>query len=103
VETAVASGLSPREIEAVAGSDPDLFAAYVEAIGEKWTTTEELLAGILELTHANYRVLLSIAGVKRGDIPKPYTVPRPGDERRGTKKKAATSSEFAGWIKARRS
>lgn len=105
VETAIALGLSPRELDAIADSEPDLFRALVAAGRDKWTTTDELLAGLYELTHANYRVLLSIAGAKKGDLPEPVKVPRPGDDSHGSMKKTktASSTEFAGWISARRS
>ena len=102
---AIALNLSPLEVEAVAAESPHLFETWSEALRERWTSTDELLAGILELTHANYRVLLSIAGAKKGDIPKPYSVPRPGADKKTKtekKKKIATSTEFAGWIQARR-
>lgn len=101
---AIATGLPPRELDAIADSSPELYDAFVKATGERWTTTDELLAGIYELTHANYRVLLSIAGAKKRDLPKPITVPRPGSEsaKKKTKKtKTANPGEFAEWIRKR--
>lgn len=107
VETAIALGISPRELDAIADSEPSLYDALVAGAREKWTTTDELLAGIYELTHANYRVLLAIAGTKKSDLPEPAKVPRPDSRDRAnmkkTKKTAASSTEFAGWISARRS
>lgn len=107
----ISSGLSPRELDEIAESDPALFSAIAEGVGTKWGTVEELLAALYELTHANYRVLLSLAGAKRSDIPKPVEVPRPeawqNKKASAKKKKAkseprATSSEFASWITSRR-
>ena len=97
---AVALGLSPRELDAIADSEPELLAELAVAVRERWTTETELLAGIYELTHANYRVLLSLAGAKKKDIPEPLRVPRPGGSS-APKKKAATPAEFAGWMKRR--
>jgi hypothetical protein len=99
---AVALGLSPRELDAIADSEPELLPELARALRDKWTTETELLAGIYELTHANYRVLLSIAGARKGDIPEPLRIPRPGGQpEQQTKKKAASSSEFAAWIRKR--
>lgn len=99
---AVALGLSPREIDAIADSEPELLTELVTAVREKWTTTDELLAGLIELTHANYRVLLSLAGAKKSDIPKPLSVPRPGAIEAPTKKKKiAGPAELSAWIQSR--
>lgn len=100
---AVALGISPRELDAIADSEPELFYELAVAVREKWTVETELLAGIYEMTHANYRTLLSLAGAKKSDIPKPVKIPRPGDESRPTKKKIASSPvEFASWIDQRK-
>lgn len=99
---AVALGLSPREVEAIADSDPATFSAMEIAAREKWSSTDELLAGILEMTHANYRVLLALAGVKKSDSPAPLKVPRPGRDREAVKKTVkATPKQLAGWIQRR--
>ena len=91
---------SPHAAAALPDSEPELYDALVEAARTKWTTTDELLAGIYELTHANYRVLLGIGGVKQRDIPKPLRVPRPGEAKQ-TKKKAS-GAELARWVRARK-
>jgi hypothetical protein len=96
---AVALGLTPSELDAIAISEPELFEALVRAVRDKWTPVEELLAGIYELTHANYRALLALGGVKERDLPKPVRVPRPGAAEPAKK---ASSSEFAQWIRRRR-
>lgn len=96
----VALGLSPRELDAIADSEPELYESLVRAIRDKWSTTDELLANLVELTQANMRVLLSLGGVKERDIPKPLRVPRPGDPVKAEKKKA-TATEFAAWIRRR--
>lgn len=98
---AVALGLSPRELEAIADSDPLLFETLHTASLEKWGATEELLAGIYELAHAQYRATLSLGGVKPGDMPEPIRVPRPGDRHKKQERKTATGSELRSWITKR--
>jgi hypothetical protein len=95
----VAFGLSPREVERVADEAPGVLAAMRDEYARRWTTTDELLAGIYEVTHALYVATLAAGGVKQRDLPKPVRVPRPGDEVK--KKKVASSSELAGWIRGR--
>lgn len=99
---AVALGLSPREVEAIADESPKLYEALVAAARERWSPTDELLAGILELSHANYRIALQMGGVKKHELPEPLKVPRPYErtETKNTKKKVSPS-DFAGWIKGR--
>lgn len=99
---AVALGLSPRELDAIADSEPLLYDALVAGVRERWTTTDELLAGLYELTHAIYRVNLAQAGVKK--IPEPLRVPRPGDETKAAPKKTkkTTGAELRQWVQARK-
>lgn len=100
---AIALGISPRELDAIADEDPELLYEMALGVRERWTPELELLAGLYELNHAQYRTLLAMAGAKKADIPKPAKIPRPGDDLGQTKKKVATSPlEFANWIDQRK-
>ena len=100
---AIATGISPRELDAIADDDPELLYEMAIAVRDRWTPELELLAGLYEMNHAQYRVLLSLAGAKKSDIPKPAKIPRPGDDSGQTKKKVASSPlEFVSWIDQRK-
>lgn len=97
----IAFGLPPRELDAIADSDPRLLEAMVaEYERRQWTPEMELLAGLVELQHASYRQLLALSGAKGRDIPVPLRVPRPGDEVK--KPKVASGNELAAWVKGRK-
>ena len=75
----MATGCVP---DALMGGGRDYFDALVEQVGEErqngWITNE-LLATLIEVEFAQYRILLALAGSK--DIPRQIRVPRPGDGR----------------------
>jgi hypothetical protein len=52
-------------------------SAYVREASGGWSDDKELSASTLEMLHALYRATLAAAGVKKGSLPKPLTVPRP--------------------------
>lgn len=97
---AVALDLPPSEVERIAETAPDMLDALRRARANRWTTETELLAGLYELTHANYRLLASIGGARKEDIPKPVKVPRPGAVE--TDNRPATGAELRRWMTARR-
>lgn len=100
---AIALGLTPSELDAIADSEPELYEALIAGVRDKWTATEELLAGIYEVAHMNYRALLALGGVKEKELPKPVRVPRPGEAAK-PKKKARTVSgpELVQYVRGRR-
>lgn len=95
---ALAFGLSPREVERVADESPATFEAMVEAARSKWTADTELLAGLVEMTHATYRLIASANGVKPADLPDPVKVPRPDRADQTKKRKTATGGELRRWV-----
>jgi hypothetical protein len=70
------TGLGPAELKAGG-------RAYFDALLDRATernqlgwTSETMLANLLEVSFASYRVLLALMGAK--NIPQPLSVPRPG-------------------------
>lgn len=53
-----------------------LTQARPERIG--WGNAEELLATLVELSHATWRVLVTVYSEKGASVPEPLRVPRPG-------------------------
>jgi hypothetical protein len=62
-----------------------------------WTNDSEMLASLVELTHANLRAK---AGKKAGNIP-PLRIPRPYDRR--AKRKPSTPAELQAFLTKTRS
>ena len=98
----IALGLPPRELDAIANSDPALYAALEVGVRDRWSSNEELLAGLYEVTHALLRATLAASGVKKNELPDPVRVPRPGEREQSKKKKVASSSELVKWVEDRR-
>lgn len=72
---AVLTGISPRELLAL---DAPMYDAMVDAVNERWSVSDELAAQSVEMQHATYTAVLAGAGAK--NLPKPFRVPRPGEE-----------------------
>ena len=62
-----------------------LFDATVKAVGEReralsWGQSEELLATLIEVTHAHYQSFIQVNSKKGSNAGKPLRIPRPYDE-----------------------
>lgn len=69
------TGIQPSALLA----DEDLWTAAVEQAGHaEWSSLHELVAQNIEVTHTLLRVTMIAHGAKRGDIPDPLQIPRPG-------------------------
>ena len=88
----VALGVSPV---AVTGLGLPMFEAVQGALAERWTTSDELLAQLVEQTHELRRVVMAALGTKQGDLPRPLHIPRPTDE----KPKPPTAAERIAWVR----
>lgn len=85
------TNLSPSEILDL---DAPSYDALLVAVNERWTQNEELMAQMVEMTHAIYVSGLAQSGVKK--LPDPYRVQRPWEEApEPVKPKAMTFSQFA--------
>ena len=74
------TGCAPAQL---LGGGPVYFDALLDTAtrrAEAGYDTTELLAQLVEISFASYRVLLGLAGAKQ--IPTQYKVPRPGGESR---------------------
>ena len=85
----VLTGIAPQSILDL---DPAMYDAMVEAVGERWSVQDELMATQVELSHATYTAVLATGGVKR--LPDVLRVPRPGDEVKDEKPRQISASEF---------
>jgi hypothetical protein len=75
------SPISWRKLEVfIEGLPPEsrFFASFVDGVVPTWE--REMLTALVELTHAQIRVAMMAAGVKKYKVPKPLTVERPWAE-----------------------
>lgn len=72
---------------------------HVEA--QRWQHVEELLAQLLEVSHAHYRATLQAHGAKGRDVPKPLHYRRPWETKKD-KPPAATREQIKARIPVRR-
>jgi hypothetical protein len=75
-----AAFVSPADL---ANLDGRTFLAFEQAVADRWTMLEELLACLVELAHAQLIATLA-PGRPRGapPLPEPLHIPRPGEQRK---------------------
>jgi hypothetical protein len=74
---AVQTGIPPREILALE-DDPEMWAALVTAVAERWPPEAEIAAQTAELTHAHLWAFVQANSGKRRVPYEPLKIVRPG-------------------------
>jgi hypothetical protein len=70
----VATAIAPQTLLDL---DGDTWDALRRADAERWSTVDELLAALVELTHAHLVAFLRVHSRKGARMPAPLEVPRP--------------------------
>lgn len=70
----IATGMAPGQLPL---RDAAMWDALLDQLERRWSHADEMLAALVELTHAHLLAFLRVHGKKSARLPAPLVVPRP--------------------------